>query len=64
VQFDDYSESELGFTNKLDAGRFPKDFFRHTWVDLPGEIVKENLRRMERALVTARSEVNCLMGEL
>jgi len=50
VQFDDYSESKLGFTNKMDLGRFTKDFFRHTWVDLPGEIVKDNLRRRERAL--------------
>jgi hypothetical protein len=23
----------------VDLRRFPKDFFRHTWVDLPGEIV-------------------------
>jgi len=64
VQFDDYSESKLGFTNKFDPGRFPKDFFRHTWVDLPGEIVKDNLRRRERAQRPALSEVNCLMGEL
>jgi len=61
VQFDDYSESRLGFTNELDPGRFPKDFFGHTWGDLPGEIVNDNLRRME-STVTASSDVKLSDG--